>query len=133
MSRNASPIFFLGGGGWGEGALRDIQKTAARETNPTPQLPLTFLLLSGDLRGGNDKNKLSGKRPFLRMPFCVMFNLTMIDESDFDNIQVTQLGSQQQPMYSVMILPILPKLSINRGKACFQFTIYTYVFILMYA
>ena len=55
-------------------SFRDIQKTAARETNPTPQLPLTFLLLSGDLRGGNDKNKLSGKRPFLRMPFCVMFN-----------------------------------------------------------
>ena len=46
------------------GALRDIQKTAAGETNPTPQLPLTFLLLSGDLRGGNDKNKLSGKRTF---------------------------------------------------------------------
>ena len=45
-------------------ALRDIQKTAARETNPTPKLPLTFLPLSGDLRGGNDKNKLSGKRPF---------------------------------------------------------------------
>ena len=45
------------------GALRDIQITAARETNPTPQLPLTFLLLSGDLRGGNDK-KLSEKHPF---------------------------------------------------------------------
>ena len=60
-----------------------------------------------------------------------MFN--HVDESDFDNIQVTQLGSQQQPMYSVIILPILPKLSINRGKAYFQCTIYTYVFILMYA
>ena len=34
----------------------DFQKTTARETNPTPQLPLTFLLLSSDLRGGNDKN-----------------------------------------------------------------------------
>ena len=74
MSRNASPIFFWSGWGGEEGALRDIQKTAARETNTTPQLPLTFLLLSGDLQGGNDKNKLSGKRPFLRMPFCVMFN-----------------------------------------------------------
>ena len=46
------------------GALRDIQKTAAGEAYPTPVLPLTFLLLSGDLRGGNDKNNLSGKRPF---------------------------------------------------------------------
>ena len=54
--------------------------------------------------------------------------LLLIDESDCDNIQVTQLGSQQQPMYSGMILPILPKLSINRGKAYFQCTIYTYAF-----
>ena len=55
-------------------------------------------------------------------------NGLLIDESDCDNIQVTQLGSQQQPMYSGMILPILPKLSINRGKACFPCTIYTYAF-----
>ena len=60
-----------------------------------------------------------------------MFN-RLIDESYFDNIQVTQSESQQQPIYSGMILPILPKLSINRGKAYFQCTIYTYVFYSFY-
>ena len=50
----------------------DIQKTAAREINPIPQLPLTFLLLSGDLRSGNDKD--SRENAIFKKPFCVMFN-----------------------------------------------------------
>ena len=101
--------------------------------------PLTFPSVSGDLRGGNDKNKLSGKRNiaytlfFALFVWCLPITQLMI-ESDFDNIQVMQLGLQrhvsrqrrQKSIHSGM--PLLPKLSINRDKACFQCTIYTYVF-----
>ena len=124
--------------------LRFLAGNSLRLFLCAPTLPqnslLTFPSVSDDLRGGNDKNKLSGKRNiaytlffFALFVWCLPITQLMI-KSDFDNIQVMQLRSQrhvsrqrrQKSIHSGM--PLLPKLSINRDKACFQCTIYTYVF-----